>query len=1108
MVVERSRRNKFIPKTSFEDIQSRNKHEVDMEINIESDLSKLAFNASSIGESEFLHGEQSSPRLQIQDIDTHIARYVHTSGLSERFILTLITLKYVLQCEPAETPLALAFIVHTVLINEYRISERSQIQNNAENENPVEAIKFLTNFSKISRAILNERRWSSAMESKQVRCDIADLIDGRLYCAVLSSITHTSSNSSIDLAGLWPQVRGFINALQWICEGEITFLDTKNLSISASKLTPSSKLGHIGILPFSNSVFDKHLASINVHMDHSMVIDRRSVKIFLEVSHWHNAKRKTDPKIKYTVTDREKSRSLRRNQFFMAEMQAYAASLTDAAGKTLEPEILTVLDKRKPSKFKDDNKESEDMGSSKKPTNAKGGQKGKGEGKKSMNDKIAATKAAKEDDLTRKLFSSWATVRKSLDTESPNSRYSKTKAYLRDLQEAKRDILQAEVEFNLLTILMEIYQASCNKRTESETFVEDEFYSVAALIWDTICKLANASGLTMTISEHVKQILRVLDMPSIDLVPSAADRDLSFSPNLAFSRAKNLSIGLSPIDFQCKYCGPYMDRDLDSTIDPRVTFKPDGWQRRVLDELDADRSVFVVAPTSAGKTFISFYAMERLLKADDDSVLVYVAPTKALVNQIAAEIQGKFKKTYKYPGRSVWAIHTRDYRVNNPSSCQILVTVPHILQIMLLAPINANANGWSKKVKRIIFDEIHSIGNAEDGVVWEQLLLLAPCPIIALSATVGNPEQFSSWLASTQKSVGYELTMIKHPHRYSDLRKFAYRPPRRFGFYGLPERNLLEKEFLTTLGLDGLENFAFVHPVASLENKSRGMPDDLSLEARDCLSLWNAMIRHQSEDFPVDASLSPNENGLPTVIRKADIIRWEKSLKDVLRTWMRDDNSPFDNVVEELSRSISNGHHPIDQISRLRATDAGSEETSTIDPENILDTTLPLLCKLHERNALPAILFSYDRSKCEAICQSVLEQLKTAESKWKSTSPAWKKKLDEWERWKLEQTKLAGKKNTKTSSKKKGQEKEDDGPSKADRIQDAASNEASPFANFDPDLPIDGFHFAAKHKEEISELDRHFKQLKKREIATWLIEALSRGIAVHHSGMNRKYRQS
>ena len=47
---------------------------------------------------------------------------------------------------------------------------------------------------------------------------------------------------------------------------------------------------------------------------------------------------------------------------------------------------------------------------------------------------------------------------------------------------------------------------------------------------------------------------------------------------------------------------------------------------------------------------------------------------------------------------SCWAIHTRDYRIHNPHKCQILVTVPEMLAIMLLSP--ALARIWTCRIKR------------------------------------------------------------------------------------------------------------------------------------------------------------------------------------------------------------------------------------------------------------------------------------------------------------------------------------------------------------------------------------------------------------------------
>jgi superfamily II RNA helicase len=39
--------------------------------------------------------------------------------------------------------------------------------------------------------------------------------------------------------------------------------------------------------------------------------------------------------------------------------------------------------------------------------------------------------------------------------------------------------------------------------------------------------------------------------------------------------------------------------------------------------------------------------MKKVLETNDTDIAIYVAPTKALVNQVAAEVYARFKKTYK-----------------------------------------------------------------------------------------------------------------------------------------------------------------------------------------------------------------------------------------------------------------------------------------------------------------------------------------------------------------------------------------------------------------------------------------------------------------------------
>ena len=561
------------------------------------------------------------------------------------------------------------------------------------------------------------------------------------------------------------------------------------------------------------------------------------------------------------LDSRQEAWERKRNQKFLRDMHKYAESLSNAAGTGLESERISIT---KP--LRDISNESQEE--VKQVKKSAGGNKKtlqKIAKKNEMFQKLAANKARQEDENAKNIMAAWQVKCQSINgSKEPQVRYISAGEYLDSLNQSKRDVLQSEIELYMVNELLMLWISHCRQNKKSHGS------GIAALILNRLRHLAGGalsiSGITAT---KANETIRAMKLPIAPLQGALTNHALPFEFVLPLAKAEDLSIPHSSKEFQLTCCGPYMDRNIDPAPDSRVHgFHPDGWQRKVLDEIDANRSLLVVAPTSAGKTFISFYAMKRVLKADNDGVLVYVAPTKALVNQIAAEIQARFKKELPHAGKSIWAIHTRDYRINNPTGCQILVIVPHVLQILLLAP--ANANTWSTRVRKIIFDEIHCIGQADDGLVWEQLLLLAPRPIIALSATVGNPEAFNDWLVSIQEALGQEMKMIKHPYRYSDLRKFIYQPPEKFAFHGLESNT----QAFGHLGLDGLPEFAFLHPIASLVNKARGMPDDLQLEPRDYLLLWQAMKRHQfhkDKRWDIDKELHP-ANSLPEVVRKIDVI--------------------------------------------------------------------------------------------------------------------------------------------------------------------------------------------------------------------------------------------
>lgn len=194
--------------------------------------------------------------------------------------------------------------------------------------------------------------------------------------------------------------------------------------------------------------------------------------------------------------------------------------------------------------------------------------------------------------------------------------------------------------------------------------------------------------------------------------------------------------------------------NIDPVIDYReiFPFELDNFQQQAISALDAGKSVVVCAPTGSGKTIVGEYAIYRAISRKKR--VFYTTPLKALSNQKFRDFQEKLYN-WSLPGKPFAGednllkevgLITGDILIN--PDARVVVMTTEIFRNMLYETPIGQVGTSLEDVESVVLDECHYISDRGRGTVWEESIIYCPPQIqlVALSATIGNPEQLTEWI--------------------------------------------------------------------------------------------------------------------------------------------------------------------------------------------------------------------------------------------------------------------------------------------------------------------------------------------------------------------------
>ena len=378
---------------------------------------------------------------------------------------------------------------------------------------------------------------------------------------------------------------------------------------------------------------------------------------------------------------------------------------------------------------------------------------------------------------------------------------------------------------------------------------------------------------------------------------------------------EELSNQLSPLDFYNDY-----EKKLDN------------WQIKTLNYIDKGKSVIVCAPTSCGKTWLSIYPGIIGKK------VLFLVPTTALIYQVSA-IFNKF-------GAKINIISS-EFTYGNENA-NVIVGTPKDIEDNL-ASINNDFD-------IVIYDEIHNLSNKEFGIYYERIVkVFKDTQILALSATIGNPQNLIKWF---NKVTGRDLSLITYSTRFLNLQRHLFRN----------NRDLSKIHPISCLSIDDItEKFLY---------------KNLPMTPYDCIKLYDS-LKSKFGDSIIDLDINNIFREDNARLSLDDARKYELLLKERLIKLKETNKSELNELLE--SYKISNDteqninlYNLFREIKKNNLTPCIVFQENTLYCKDIFTKLVMYLEKLEELN----YPFHYDNLEFANKCYNDAIE---AKNKYKST---------------------------------------------------------------------------------------------------------------------------